>query len=97
MINHASVVVEDSLLVTGLARQFKVLCDHVNGVDVDRPEEIKVPRHHIVLVLLLLHSTYHGDKQVSLYSLLGFRVPSPWTSDEGFLLLQHSRASHFGR
>jgi len=32
-------IVEDTLSVTCLARQFKVLCDHVNGVDINRPEE----------------------------------------------------------
>jgi len=67
MINHTSVFVEDTLPVTGLARQFKVLCDHVNGVDVNRPWEIKN----------------------TIYSHIGYGIPSRWTLDEDFLLRHH--------
>ena len=46
-----STTVEVTLPVTGLARQFKVLCDHVNGVDVRRVEESKVlSSYHSCLV-----------------------------------------------
>ena len=40
--DERSTTVEVTLPVTGLARQFKVLCDHINGVDVRRLEEGKV-------------------------------------------------------
>ena len=49
-------IVDDTLTVTGLARQFRVLCDHANGVDINRRVESEVPSDHTILAW---HATNH--------------------------------------